>query len=62
MQREDRGRGGTAQRGKSAAKRHRVWRTRKRSKGGSKRKGHQENVQNFKRSIIRHRNRESRYT
>jgi len=61
MQREDRGRDGAAQRGKSAAKRHTVWRTRKRSKGGSKRKGRQENVQNFKRSVIGHRNRESRY-
>jgi len=50
-----------AQRGKCIAKWHMVRRTGKRSKGESKRKERQENIQNPKRSMARYRNRESRY-
>ena len=61
MPKKRRGKNGMAQRGKGTVKQHTVRRTGKRSKGESKRKGHQENVQNLKRSVVGHRNRESRY-
>jgi len=53
--------GSMAQRDKGTAGQCIVRKTGKHSKEGSKRKGRQENIQNFKRSIVGHRNRESRY-
>jgi len=61
MLRKTRGESSTAQRGECIAKRHTVKRTGKHSKGGSKRKRCQENVQNPERSMVRYRNSESRY-
>jgi len=54
--------GGTAQRGKGAAKQHVTRRVEKHSHRERKEKGHQENIQNSKRSVTRHWDRESRYT
>jgi len=51
-----------AQRGKYTAKQCIVKRTGKHSKGESKKKGHQENVQNLKKSMVGYRIRKSRYT
>jgi len=51
-----------AQKGKGAIRQYTVRRTRKHSKGRRERKGHQKNIQNLKRSMAGHRNRESRYT
>jgi len=50
-----------AQKGKGIAKWCTVRRTRKYSQRGSKRKGCQENIQNFKKSMARYWDRESRY-
>jgi len=61
MLRKTREESSIAQRGECTAKQHTVKRTRKHSKGGSKRKGCQEDIQNPERSMVRYRNRESRY-
>jgi len=61
MPRKTRGESGVAQRSKGIPKQHTVKRTRKHRKRESKRKGCQENIQDSKRGVARHRNRESRY-
>ena len=50
-----------AQKGKSIAEQYMVRRTRKHSKRENKRKRHQENVQNPKRSVVEYWNSKSRY-
>ena len=61
MQGKEGEKGGVAQRDKGVAEWCTVKRTEKHSKRGSKRKGCQENIQNPKRSVVRHRNREGRH-
>ena len=50
-----------AQRDKYAVKQHIVRRTKKRSKSGGQSKGHQENIQNVKRSVVKCGSREIGY-
>ena len=61
MPKEKRGGSSMAQKGKSIAEQYMVRRTRKHSKRENKRKRHQENVQNPKRSVVEYWNSKSRY-
>ena len=62
MPEKERGRSSIVQRGKGTAKQHMTRRVEKHSNRGKKGKGHQENIQNLKRNMVRHWNRKSRYT